>query len=138
MKTSIKNAAGFLAVAIWADGVYTDEEKENLTDIAEALQVDLKELETEVDSAVKSLDEMDDEAVQDFLVEHASSIEDEDAKVLMQCALDIVLADDVITKDEVQVLFELGDAMGNDVDNADIALMLLDLVKYDPEVDVKF
>lgn len=138
MKTSIKNAAGFLAVAIWADGVYTDEEKENLTDIAEALQVDLEELETEVDSAVKSLDEMDDEAVQDFLVEHASSIEDEDAKVLMQCAMDIVLADDVITKDEVQVLFELGDAMGNDVDNADIALMLLDLVKYDPEVDVKF
>ena len=44
MKSEIKNVAAFLAVAIWADGVYSEEETEIIADIAEALGVDPKEL----------------------------------------------------------------------------------------------
>lgn len=140
MKTDIKNAAGFLAVAIWADGVYTDEEKENLTEIAEVLEVDESKLQEEVDAAVNALEEKDDDAVQEFLVEHASAIDDEDVKVLMQCAIDIVLADNVVTCDEVNVLFELCDATGSDLEHADVTLMLLDLVKFseEEEIDIQF
>ena len=39
MKSDINNVAAFLAVAIWADGIYASEEKKMLADIAEALDV---------------------------------------------------------------------------------------------------
>lgn len=137
MKSDIRNVAAFLAVAIWADGVYAAEEKEILTEIAEVLQVDKADLTTAVDEAVAALEGKDDEAVQAYLVENASAVEDDEANVLMQCAIEIVLADGVMTRDEVQVLFDLADATGV-VEHTDVALMLADLVKYDSDVEIEF
>ena len=138
MKSEIKNVAAFLAVAIWADGVYSEEETEIIADIAEALGVDPKELAQHVGDAVKSLEDKDDDAVQEFLVANASAIDEDESKKLLQCAIEIVMADNVISADEVQVIFDLADAMGDDVEHADVALMLVDLVKYSPEIEVEF
>lgn len=138
MKSEIKNVAAFLAVAIWADGVYSEEETEIIADIAEALGVDPKELAQHVSDAVKSLEDKDDDAVQEFLVANASAIDEDESKKLLQCAIEIVMADNVISADEVQVIFDLADAMGGDVEHADVALMLVDLVKYSPEIEVEF
>lgn len=138
MKSEIKNVAAFLAVAIWADGVYSEEETEIIADIAEALGVDPKELAQHVGDAVKSLEDKDDDAVQEFLVANASAIDEDESKKLLQCAIEIVMADNVISADEVQVIFDLADAMGGDVEHADVALMLVDLVKYSPEIEVEF
>ena len=129
MKSDIKNVAAFLAVAIWADGVYAEEEKMILAEIAEVLNVEESELTENVDEALKVLQDKDDEAVQAYIIENASALDEEDVKVLMQCAIEIVLADDVIARDEVQVLFDLADATGS-VEHTDVALMLADLVKY--------
>lgn len=137
MKSDIKNISAFLAVAIWADGVYATEEKNILTDIAEALSVEAGELTQHVEEALNLLEEKDDEAVQDYLIENASAIDDDEAKVLMQCAIEIVLADNVISHDEVQTLFDLADATGT-VEHTDVALMLADLVKYSPEIEIEF
>lgn len=137
MKSDIRNVAAFLAVVIWADGVYAAEEKEILTEIAEVLEVDKADLTTAVDEAVAALEGKDDEAVQTYLVENASAVEDDEANVLMQCAIEIVLADGVMTRDEVQVLFDLADATGV-VEHTDVALMLADLVKYDSDVEIEF
>ena len=126
-----------MAVAIWADGVYATEEKNILTDIAEALSVEAGELTQHVEEALNLLEEKDDEAVQDYLIENASAIDDDEAKVLMQCAIEIVLADNVISHDEVQTLFDLADATGT-VEHTDVALMLADLVKYSPEIEIEF
>ncbi len=138
MKSEIKNVAAFLAVAIWADGVYSEEETEIIADIAEALGVDPKELAQHVGDAVKSLEDKDDDAVQEFLVANAPAIDEDESKKLLQCAIEIVMADNVISADEVQVIFDLADAMGGDVEHADVALMLVDLVKYSPEIEVEF
>lgn len=138
MKSEIKNVAAFLAVAIWADGVYSEEETEIVADIAEALGIDPKELAQHVGDAVKSLEDKDDDAVQEFLVANASAIDEDESKKLLQCAIEIVMADNVISADEVQVIFDLADAMGGDVEHADVALMLVDLVKYSPEIEVEF
>lgn len=138
MKSEIKNIAGFLAVCIWADGVYSEEEKEILGEISEALEVDQKDLSDQIDSALETLKEMDDDAVQDFLVAHASAIEEGEEKTLLQCAIETILADQVISAEEIDVLFELADATGGDIDHADVTLMLLDLVKYSPEMEIEF
>lgn len=137
MKSDIKNVAAFLAVAIWADGVYAEEEKTILAEIAEVLNVEESELTENVDEALKVLQDKDDEAVQAYIIENASALDEEDVKVLMQCAIEIVLADDVIARDEVQVLFDLADATGS-VEHTDVALMLADLVKYNPDIEIEF
>lgn len=137
MKSDIKNVAAFLAVAIWADGVYAEEEKTILSEIAEVLNVEESELTENVDEALKVLQDKDDEAVQAYIIENASALDEEDVKVLMQCAIEIVLADDVIARDEVQVLFDLADATGS-VEHIDVALMLADLVKYNPDIEIEF
>ena len=137
MKSDIKNVAAFLAVAIWADGVYAEEEKMILAEIAEVLNVEESELTENVDEAFKVLQDKDDEAVQAYIIENASVLDEEDVKVLMQCAIEIVLADDVIARDEVQVLFDLADATGS-VEHTDVALMLADLVKYNPDIEIEF
>ena len=138
MKSDIKNVAAFLAVAIWADGVYSEEENEMLTDIAEALGIDSTTLIQQVQEAVNALEEKDDDAVQEYLIDNAAAIEEDEAKTLLQCAIEIVIADNVVSVDEVQVLFDLADAMGGEVEHADVTLMLLDLVKYSPEIEVEF
>ena len=137
MKSDIKNVAAFLAVAIWTDGVYAEEEKMILAEIAEVLKVEESELTENVDEALKVLQDKDDEAVQAYIIENASALDEEDVKVLMQCAIEIVLADDVIARDEVQVLFDLADATGS-VEHTDVALMLADLVKYNPDIEIEF
>lgn len=136
MKSDIKNVAAFLAVAIWADGVYAEEEKMILAEIAEVLNVEESELTENVDEALKVLQDKDDEAVQAYIIENASALDEEDVKVLMLCAIEIVLADDVIARDEVQVLFDLADATGS-VEHTDVALMLADLVKYNPDIEIE-
>lgn len=138
MISDIKNVAAFLAVAIWADGVYSEEENEMLTDIAEALDVNSATLIQQVQEAVATLEDKDDDAIQEYLIDNASAIEEDETKKLLQCAIEIVMADNVITADEVQVLFDLADAMGGEVEHADVTLMLLDLVKYSPEIEVEF
>lgn len=137
MKSDIKNVAAFLAVAIWADGIYASEEKKMLADIAEALDVDVAELTENVEISLNELEGKDEEAVQAYLIDNASALEEEDTKVLMQCAIEIVLADNVITQDEVQVLFGIADATGA-VEHSDVALMLVDLIKYNPDIEIKF
>ncbi len=137
MKSDIKNVAAFLATAIWADGVYAEEEKLILTEIAEALNADAAELSQHVDEALATLEAKDEEEVQTYLVENASAIEEDEAKVLMHCAIEIVLADNVVSADEVQTLFDLADATGS-LEHSEVALMLLDLVKYDPEINIEF
>ncbi len=137
MKSDINNVAAFLAVAIWADGIYASEEKKMLADIAEALDVDVAELTENVEISLNELEGKDEEAVQAYLIDNASALEEEDTKVLMQCAIEIVLADNVITQDEVQVLFGIADATGA-VEHSDVALMLVDLIKYNPDIEIKF
>lgn len=137
MKSDIKNVAAFLAVAIWADGIYASEEKKILADIAEALDVDVAELTENVEISLNELEGKDEEAVQAYLIDNASALEEEDTKVLMQCAIEIVLTDNVITQDEVQVLFGIADATGA-VEHSDVALMLVDLIKYNPDIEIKF
>ena len=137
MKSDINNVAAFLAVAIWADGIYASEEKKMLADIAEALDVDIAKLTENVEISLNELEGKDEEAVQAYLIDNASALEEEDTKVLMQCAIEIVLADNVITQDEVQVLFDLADATGA-VEHTDVALMLVDLIKYNPDIEIKF
>lgn len=137
MKSELKNVASFLATAIWADGYYADEEKEQLTQIAEVLDVNPDDLGKAIDEEVGRLESMNDEEVNAYLIDNASVIEPEDVPVLMECAIELVLSDGVLGGEEAEVLFELADATGI-LSHAAVLLMVADLVKHDPDIEVKF
>ena len=137
MKTELKNIAAFLATAAWANGYYADEEQSQLKEIAEALGLDEKALTEAVDTEVAKLDEMNEDEAGEYLVEHAAAIDEEDAVALMECAIEIVLADGIIERDEVDTLFDLADATGT-ISHTEVLLMVADLIKYEPDIEVKF
>lgn len=137
MKTDLKNIAAFLATAAWANGYFAEEEKEQLHDIATALEIDDATLTEAVEAEIAKLESMNEEEAGDYLIEHASAIDDEEAKALMECAIEIVLADNIIERDEVETLFDLADATGS-LSHTDVLLMVADLMKYEPDIDVKF
>lgn len=137
MKTELKNIAAFLATAAWANGYYAEEEKEQMKEIAEALGLDEKTLNEAVDAEIDKLDKMNEDEAGEYLIDNASAIDEEDAIALMECAIEIVLADGVIERDEVETLFDLADATGT-LSHTQVLLMVADLIKHEPEIEVKF
>lgn len=137
MKTDLENIAAFLATAVWANGYFAEEEKDQLQEIANALEIDADTLTAAVDEEITKLDSMNEEEAGEYLVEHASRIEEDEAEALMECAIEIVLADNIIERDEVETLFDLADATGS-LSHTDVLLMVADLIKYEPDIEVKF
>jgi len=134
MKTELKKIASFLAVAISADGAYEDYERETVATIAEALGLDKDELDKAVDAAVAEVDPMDDEQLNQYLIEAAVDIDEDDTYPIFECALEIVLADLVVTREEVGNLLAMADALG--IDTEDAVLMLADMVNEEDNVEI--
>ena len=137
MKTELKNIAAFLATAAWANGYYAEEEKGQMKEIAEALGIDEKAFIEAVETEIAKLDEMNEDEAGEYLIDYAAAIDEEDVIALMECAIEIVLADGIIEREEVETLFDLADATGT-ISHTDVLLMVADLIKYEPEIEVKF
>ena len=136
MKTDIKDLAAILATAIWADGEYDEAEKITLEEIADAFELDVTALSASVEDALKEVEAMDEEAVNAYILEHSANIEDEEAEMIFQAVIQILLVDNVLTADETENLLSIAYALG--IDDAVAVLMLTDFVKDEPELEVIF
>lgn len=136
MKTPTITLASVLAAIIWADGEYSDIERTILGEIAEALDVPEKELNMNVTAALVELKNMDEEKATEYAVKHAAKIAKDEASEIYQALLQMALVDNVLTYNEVHNLLVLGEAIGIEQDAA--VLMLCDLVKTEPELEVSF
>lgn len=136
MKTDIKDLAAILATAIWADGEYDEAEKITLEEIADAFELDVTALFASVEDALKEVETMDEEGVNAYILEHSANIEDEEAEMIFQAVIQILLVDNVLTADETENLLSIASALG--IDDAVAVLMLADFVKDEPELEVIF
>ena len=137
MKTNIKNLAAFLATAIWADGEYDEAEKVALSEIAEALEVNEEELVAETEAAQAELDKMDEEEVFQYLINNGAEVDDDDeAAQVYMAAMQIVTVDGVLGVEEVDNLLSIASALG--LDDSYAMLLLIDLVKEEPELELQF
>lgn len=127
MKTSIETLARLLATVAWVDGEYTESEKECLTEIAEALELNADELTKTVDAAVEQVKTADEDAANDYMLAAAAQVDSSEAKVVMEALLEMVLADSVVARAEVETLLSLGDALG--LDTVETVLLLTDMVR---------
>jgi tellurite resistance protein len=136
MNTEIKNMAAVLATTIWADGVYDEAEKVSVEEIAEAFEVETDELVSAVETELEAIKEMDEESVNEYLLEASSHVDEEDAEMMLQAALQIATVDGVLCEEEVENILSIATALG--VNEARAVLMLVDLVKEEPELKVDF
>ena len=136
MKTSNATIGSILAAIIWADGEYSEVERTTISEIAEALGLTEKELTMNVTAALVELKNMDEEKATDFAVKHAAKVDDEETGEIYQALLQMALCDNVLTYNEVYNLLALAEAL--DIDQDAAVLMLCDLVKSEPELEISF
>lgn len=136
MKTNVKHLAAFAATAIWADGIYDEAEKIVLEEIAEALEVDYTLLVAEVDAALAEIENKSEEELDEYLRAHSAEIEDEEAELIYMAALQIILVDGVLGAEEVSNLLAIASVLA--IDDEMAVLLLADMVKDEPELQVEF
>ena len=136
MKTNIKNLATILATTIWADGEYDEAEKISVEEIAEAFELDVNELLATVNAEVESISALDEEKVNEVLLQKAAEVDEEEAELVLQAVLQVATVDGVLCEEEVDNILSIASALG--VNEARAVLMLADLVKEEPELEVVF
>lgn len=136
MQTPTITIASILAAIIWADGEYSEVERTTIEEIAESLEIPEKELTMNVTAALVELKKMDEQEATDFAVKHAAKVDDEETGEIFQALLQMALCDNVLTYSEVHNLLALAEAL--DIDRDAAVLMLCDLVKTEPELEISF
>lgn len=135
MKTELNKVAAFIATAIWADGEYDEAERITVSEIADALGFKENDFSAAIDKCIDEIKPMDEEAINKYLIDNAVDIDEEDANIIFEAALEMVLVDGVLSPDEVSNLLSMAEAIGIEPEQA--VLMLADMVKDEPDLKVE-
>lgn len=136
MNTDIKNLAAVLATVVWADGVYDEAEKVAVEEIAEALELDNAELTAAVEAAIGEVENMNEEQVNEYILNNSAEIDEEEAEIVFEAALQIAIVDGVLGVEEVDNLLAVASALG--IDDARAVLLIIDLAKEEEELELAF
>ena len=135
MNTEIKHIAALVATAIWADGEYDAAEKIVVAEIADAFKLGAEEFAAAVEAELAAVEPMNEEEVYAYILEHSAEVDDEEAEMLLQAVLQVVIVDGVLGEEEVDNVLSIASAL--DIDDARAVLMLADLVKEEPELQIE-
>jgi tellurite resistance protein len=135
MNTEIKHIAALVATAIWADGEYDAAEKIVVAEIADAFELGTDEFAAAVEAELAVVEPMNEEEVNAYILEHSAEVDDEEAEMLLQAVLQVVIVDGVLGEEEVDNVLSIASGLG--VDDARAVLMLADLVKEEPELHIE-
>lgn len=136
MKTRIEDIATIIAAAIWADNVYDEAEKITVEEIADALDLNEAAFKKAVDAQVKALSKMSDNHANAALMDAAEAVDDDEIGIVYEAAMQMLLADGELTASEVSNLLVMAGALGIEEEMA--ILLLADMVKTEPEMNIKF
>ena len=136
MNTDIKNLAAVLATVVWADGVSDEAEKVAVEEIAEALELDNAELTAAVEAALGEVKNMNEEQVNEYILNNSAEIDEEEAEIVFEAALQIAIVDGVLGTEEVDNLLAVASALG--IDDARAVLLIIDLAKEEEELELAF
>ena len=136
MKTDIKTIASLVSSIVWCDGEYSEVERETTDEIIEALELPADEFKKLIEEANASTEKMNDELIAKYLEQTASQVDEEDVPIVFEALMQMALSDGVLTGDEVDNLLSIADALG--MDQATAVLLLCDMVKEEPELEISF
>ncbi len=135
MKTNISNIVPFIAVSIWADGVYEEVENETLSEIADALELDEQSFVKEVEEYVEKIKDASEEEVNSLLSAAGEAVADDERLLVFEAVLEMILCDRVMTREESENLVAMAEALK--IEMADALLLVADMVKSEPEMDIE-
>ena len=135
MNTEIKHIAALVATAIWADGEYDAAEKVVVAVIADAIELGADEFAAAVEAELAVVEPMNEDEVNAYILEHSAEVDDEEAEMLLQAVLQVVIVDGILGEEEVDNVLSIASALG--IDDARAVLMLADLVKEEPELQIE-
>ena len=136
MKTDIKHIAAVVATAIWADGEYDEAEKIVVEEIAEAFELESAAFAQEVEAALAEIEPMDEDQINNYILEHSAEVEDDEAEVLYEAALEVITVDGVVGTEEIENILSIASALG--IDEARAVLLFAEVVKEEPELELVY
>ena len=136
MKTATNTLASLLAACIWADGEYAEVERITADEIADAFGIPEKDFNKYMTAAVVEVQNLTPEAATEYAVKHAEKVDPEEAGEIFQAIMQMLLCDGVLTAGEVYNLLAMAEAL--DIDRESAILMLCDMVKKEPDLEVSF
>lgn len=136
MKTATNTIASLLAACIWADGEYAEVERVTADEIADAFGIPEKDFNKYITAAMVEVQNLSPEAATEYAVKHAAKVDPEDTGEVFQAIMQMLLCDGVLTAGEVYNLLAMAEAL--DIDRESAILMLCDMVKTEPELEVSF
>ena len=134
MNTEIKHIAALVATSIWADGEYDAAEKIVIAEIADAFELNADEFAAAVEAELTVVEPMNEEEVNAYILEHSAEVDDEEAEMLLQAVMQVVIVDGVMGEEEIENVLSIASALG--INESRAVLMLADLVKEEPELQV--
>ena len=136
MKTATNTLASLLAACIWADGEYAEVERITADEIADAFGIPEKDFNKYMTAAVVEVQNLSAEAATEYAVKHAAKVDPEETGEVFQAIMQMLLCDGVLTAGEVYNLLAMAEVL--DIDRESAILMLCDMVKTEPELEVSF
>ena len=136
MKTKPNTLASILAACIWADGEYAEVERTTADEIADAFEIPEKDFNKYMTAAVVEVQNLSPDAVTEYAVKHAQKVDPEEAGEIYEAVMQMMLCDGVLTAGEVYNLLAIAEVL--DIDRETAILMLCDMVKSEPELEISF
>ena len=104
MKTDIKVTARLMASILVAGGEYGEQEQAIVLEVAEALQYNEDDFFSAVEAALDEVEELDEDKLNTTIKEQAALVADEEIGLVFESALELSLADRVLTISEAEML----------------------------------
>ena len=136
MKTDIKTLASLVSTIVWCDSEYSEVERETTEEIIEALELPADEFKKLIEDANVSSEKLDEEEITKIMEQAAAQVDGEEKSVVFEVLMQMALCDGVLTADEVDNLLAIADAL--DMEQATAVLLLCDMVKEEPELEISF
>lgn len=136
MKTKPNTLASILAACVWADGEYAEVERTTADEIADAFDIPEKDFNKYMTAAVVEVQNLSPDAVTEYAVKHAQKVDPEEAGEIYEAVMQMMLCDGVLTAGEVYNLLAMAEAL--DIDRETAILLLCDMVKTEPDLEISF
>lgn len=135
MKTDIKVTARLMASILVAGGEYGEQEQAIVLEVAEALQYNEDDFFSAVEAALDEVEELDEDKLNTTIKEQAALVADEEIGLVFESALELSLADRVLTISEAEMLHAIAEALGISAPMA--TLLIADMLKEEDDIEIE-
>lgn len=133
MNNKINEFASVLAVMVLADGEFDSQEESLLNDLEQ--DTELPGLAASIKQVISMADMFSDDQLTDLLYKNAQKFDDDEKPKVFEAAVTTLLADGIITQDEISNMLTLAEALDIPVEKA-IARLLFQVQESESEIVV--